>query len=202
MTKQIGWNPVSYCIKRSVDIVASLVLLVLLLPLFILISIIIAFDSGFPIIYAQDRLGKQFIPFRIYKFRTMHNEAEQDGPQLAREDDERVTSMGKFLRKWRIDELPQLYNVLIGNMSFVGPRPERKYFVDQLLNELDDYDLLFAVKPGITSSGMVHFGYASSIHEMKQRAPFDINYVQNLSLRQDIQVLFQTIQVLIEGSGK
>lgn len=132
----------------------------------------------------------------------MKLDAEQDGPQLSCDDDERIVGIGKILRKWRLDELPQFWNVLKGDMSLVGPRPEREFYIQKLEQEVDDYSILFVTKPGITSSGMVHFGYASNLDGMKQRAPYDIDYIKNLSLKQDLDILFKTVQVLFDGSGK
>lgn len=128
--------------------------------------------------------------------------AEQNGPQLSSDNDQRIIGIGKLLRKWRLDELPQFWNVLKGDMSLVGPRPEREFYIKQLEQQVDEYSILFVTKPGITSSGMVNYGYASNLEGMKKRAPFDIQYIKQLSLQQDFKILLQTVQVLFDGSGK
>ena len=168
-------------IKRIIDIIISFWLIVFFFPVYLIVSLLVIVSAGLPIFYSQERVGVNGKPFSIYKFRTMIRGAEEAGPQLSHQDDERIVGAGRFLRKWRLDELPQFFNVLKGDMSLIGPRPERQYYVDQLIKEVEDYDVIFKVKPGITSSGMVNFGYASNLDEMKQRAPFDIEYVKEFN---------------------
>ena len=196
------WLPFPYFVKRSLDIVISVFAILFLLPFSLLISIVLLFSSGFPIFYCQERVGQQKRKFSMIKFRTMNRNSELDGPQLAQLNDERTTSFGKFMRKWRIDEIPQFVNVLKGDMCIVGPRPERAYFVEKLEQSVPNYSQIFSVKPGITSAGMVHFGYASTVEQMQQRAKFDLDYVNNLSLRNDCNILIQTVLVILNGKGK
>lgn len=196
------WGLFPLFVKRSADIAFSLIAIVILLPLMLIISLLILITSSRPVFYRQERIGKNQKPFQLYKFRTMINESEENGPQLAQEDDDRITRVGHFLRKWRLDELPQFFNVLIGDMSIVGPRPERAFYAAQLISRNNEYLSLYKVKPGITSSGMVEYGYASSIEEMEERLPFDLAYMRNLSLLQDFKILLKTIFVLVNGNGK
>ena len=138
----------------------------------------------------------------IYKYRSMYVDAEQHGPQLSHAGDHRVTPWGKTMRRWRMDELPQLWNVLKGEMSLVGPRPERKYYIDQIVQLHPEYKYLLKVKPGITSWGMVNYGYASTIDQMIERMSYDLLYVENIGLALDIKILFYTIQFVFAGKEK
>ena len=138
----------------------------------------------------------------MYKFRSMIPNAEPNGPQLSSEYDERITGWGKVMRKWRLDELPQLWNIIKGEMSLVGPRPERKFYIDQIVAIHPEYKYLYKVKPGLSSWGMVKFGYASSIDEMIQRMPYDLLYVENVSLPLDFNIMLHTIQIILSGKGK
>lgn len=201
-SKQHHWSDGEYFIKRSFDILFSLLAILILLPFYLLIVLLIYFSSGQPVFYLQERVGKDFTSFKMIKFRTMHLNAEESGPRLAATNDARITPLGKRLRRWRIDEIPQFFNVLLGHMSIVGPRPERRVFVQQLRKSVNDYQLLFQVKPGITSSGMVNYGYASTIEEMKERAQYDIAYLKRLSLIRDVQILLATVMVILRGKGK
>ena len=189
-------------IKRIIDILASVVGLIVLSPLMLFIAIMVKKSSPGPIIYKQIRLGRYGKPFYLYKFRSMYVDAEKDGPQLAKEEDPRVTPWGRIMRKWRIDELPQLWNVLKGDMSLVGPRPERPYFVEKILKRAPHYILLFSVKPGITSMGVLRFGYASTLDELVKRLRYDLIYLENMSLWLDLKLLLYTIYIVLKGKGK
>ncbi len=189
-------------IKRILDVVVSFLLLILALPLFLFVIIGIKLTSKGPIFFKQERVGQHDQPFYIYKFRTMRKDAEKNGPQLSSEDDPRVTPFGRFLRKYRLDELPQFYNVLKGDMALVGPRPERQYYIDQIMEVAPHYKHLLRVKPGITSWGQVKFGYAENVDEMVERLKFDILYIENMSLAMDLKILFYTFLIIFQGRGK
>jgi exopolysaccharide biosynthesis polyprenyl glycosylphosphotransferase len=189
-------------VKRIIDILASLFILIFLSPLYLIIAIYVKLSSPGPVFYKQERIGKHSVPFYIYKFRTMYVDAEKHGPQLSSDHDPRITPLGLVLRKYRIDEFPQFFNVLIGNMSLVGPRPERQFFINQIILIAPHYRHLLKVKPGITSWGMIKFGYASSVAEMVERMKFDILYVENMTLAMDLKILFYTIVILFQGRGK
>lgn len=188
--------------KRILDVLISLFVLILFSWLYLLVAIIIKFSSKGPVFYSQERVGKNGKPFMIYKFRSMYVNAEQNGPQLTSEDDPRITPFGNFMRKTRLDELPQFFNVLIGDMSIVGPRPERQFFIDQIMERAPHYKHLMRVKPGITSWGQVKFGYASNVDEMIRRLEFDIIYIENMSLFVDLKILIYTVLIVLQGRGK
>ena len=189
-------------LKRIIDILSSTIALALLSPIFILISIAIKLSSNGPVFYCQQRIGYKKKLFHIIKFRSMHVNAENNTPLLSSKHDNRITSLGKVMRKYRIDELPQFYNVLIGEMSIIGPRPEREFFANKILLKAPHYKLIHKVKPGITSWGMVKFGYAENVEEMVSRLKYDIIYLENLSLLNDFKVFVLTIFIVLQGRGK
>jgi exopolysaccharide biosynthesis polyprenyl glycosylphosphotransferase len=189
-------------IKRILDVFISLVVLIGLSPLFLLVALGVKLSSPGTILFKQIRIGYKGKPFYILKFRSMYTNAEQDGPALSSTTDNRRTKFGVFIRKYRFDEIPQFYNVLIGEMSLVGPRPERKFFIDQIIKVAPHYKHLQRVKPGITSWGMVKYGYAENIDEMVERLQFDILYIENRSIAIDFRIIIYTFLIIIQGRGK
>jgi exopolysaccharide biosynthesis polyprenyl glycosylphosphotransferase len=188
-------------LKRSTDILVSVLGLLVLSPLFVFLALRIRLESAGPILYRQERLGKEMKPFTILKFRTMFAHSEPEGPLLSSLNDERITPFGRFLRKYRLDELPQLWNVLKGEMSLVGPRPERRFYVERIVDQAPQYYLVYRVKPGITSLGMVKYGYADSVEKMIERLEYDLIYLKNQSLLMDLKILIFTFKPIALGKG-
>ena len=196
-----NFSPAEQNIKLFLDKVCSVVALLLLSPLFAYIAWRVKKDSPGPVFFRQERIGYLGQPFWMYKFRTMYVNAEENGPSLSSEDDLRVTPFGRIMRKYRLDELPHFWNVLKGDMSLVGPRPERKYFIDEIVKTAPYYYLLHNVRPGITSLGMVKYGYAASVDKMVERMEYDILYYENMSLTLDLTILIYTVKTVITGKG-
>ncbi|WP_289006562.1 sugar transferase [uncultured Parabacteroides sp.] len=188
-------------IKYVMDKVLSALVLVLLSPMYLYIAWRVKKDSPGPVFFRQERIGYMGKPFYIYKFRTMYTDAEDKGPLLASEKDKRITPFGHVLRKYRLDEFPQFWNVLKGDMSIVGPRPERKFFIDQIVKKAPYYYLLHNVRPGITSLGMVKYGYANDVDKMIERLKYDVLYYENMSLVLDITILIYTVRTVFTGKG-
>jgi len=190
-------------LKRSIDILVSMVAIIFLLPIFIIIGIAIKVDSEGPIIFKQDRVGYKGKSFKILKFRSMRQDAEAQGtPKLSHDQDDRRTKIGIFLRQTRLDELPQFVNVLLGQMSLVGPRPERSFFIDQIVEIAPIYKRLHRIKPGITSWGQIKYGYATNVNEMVDRMKYDILYLENMSLGLDFKIMAYTALIMVQGRGK
>ncbi|MDR2512172.1 MAG: exopolysaccharide biosynthesis polyprenyl glycosylphosphotransferase, partial [Bacteroidales bacterium] len=189
-------------LKRSFDIFCAALMSICILPLVPIIVIFIKATSKGTVLYTQERVGQYGKSFKILKFRSMRSDAEANGPLLSSDNDDRVTKFGKIMRKYRIDELPQLINILKNDMSFVGPRPERQYFIDKLIKVSPEYKLIFKVKPGLTSLATVKNGYASNVDQMLARMKFDLMYINNMSLSNDVKILFFTIFTIFRGEGK
>ena len=189
-------------LKRLMDVVISLLAILLLLPIYIVVAIAVRTSSEGPIFFWQERIGKHGLPFRMLKFRTMFVDAEKNGPQLSSSFDQRITPVGRFLRKSRMDEIPQFWHVIIGEMSLVGPRPERAFYIEQIKARAPHVKKLLRVRPGITSWGQVKYGYAENVDQMLQRLKYDILYLENMTLAMDIKILFYTVVTVLRGRGK
>ena len=189
-------------LKRTFDIVTSILVLTLGLPFYVLIAVLVKLGSKGPIFYTQERIGLGGKPFYIIKFRSMKVDAEAAGPQLSKEEDPRITTMGKYLRKTRLDEFPQFWNVLVGDMSVVGNRPERQFFIDQIMQKAPHYKRLQKIKPGITSWVQVKYGYAENVDEMVERLQYDLLYLENISIMLDLKILIYTVIIMLQGRGK
>lgn len=189
-------------LKRPLDLLISFLAFILALPLIGLVAIVVKLTSKGPIWYTQERIGKGGKPFTMYKFRSMCQNAEENGPALATENDVRITITGRILRKWRLDELPQLWNVLKGDMSLVGPRPERQHYIDKIVEKAPNYKRLLSIKPGLTSMGIVNYGYASNVAEMIDRQRHDQYYFENRSLGMDLAILARSVGVVLGRKGK
>ena len=189
-------------IKRLIDIFVSIFCLILLSPVFLITALVVKLTSKGPVFYKHERIGRHGKPFMMHKFRSMYVDAEKNGPQLSCQDDPRITPVGRFMRKVRLDEIPQFYNVLRGYMSLVGPRPERKYYIDQIVKKAPEYKLLQKIKPGVTSWGQVKYGYAENVEEMIERLKYDLLYLENMSLAVDFKIMIYTILIILQGRGK
>jgi exopolysaccharide biosynthesis polyprenyl glycosylphosphotransferase len=189
-------------LKRIIDITISSLAFLLLIPLYITLAIWVKTSSKGPIFFLQERIGKKGVPFKIIKFRTMYVDAERNGPQLSSEDDPRITPAGKIMRKLRLDEFPQFINVIKGDMSLVGPRPERQFYIDQIVVREPQYLELTKIRPGITSWGQVKYGYAENVDQMLDRMKFDLLYMKNMSLALDFKIMFYTVLIIFKAKGK
>ena len=194
--------PWQQALKRFIDLTASLFALILLIPVYFILAIAVAFSSKGPVFFLQERIGINGRVFKIVKFRTMFVDAEKLGPQLSSTHDPRITNVGRFMRKTRLDELPQFYNVIIGDMSLVGPRPERQFYIDQIAQVEPQFLELTKVRPGITSWGQVKYGYAENVEQMIQRMKYDLLYLRNRSIALDIKIMLYTILIVLKAKGK
>ena len=189
--------------KRNFDIIFSILIIVFILSWLIpVVAIIIFLEFGGKTFFTQERVGKNGKTFHIYKFKSMKGKPPKNDPLLSKDETARITKFGKFIRKYRIDEFPQFFNVLKGEMSIVGPRPERQYFLDEIIIHLPKYKQMQQLKPGITSLGQIKYGYADNLDQMLNRARYDLIYLDHLSLRTDIKVILSTITVIIKGKGR
>jgi len=195
-----GMSTLERCIKRLFDIIGALLSIIVLSPLFLIVFIKLKRQGDGPAIFKQERIGYHGKPFYILKFRTMVVESEENGtPQLAQKCDDRLTPVGKFLREHHLDELPQIFNVLSGDMSFVGPRPERKYFIDKIMEQNSDYQYIYLMRPGTTSMATLYNGYTDTMEKMLIRLQMDLDYLQKRSLWLDLKIMFITAKFILFG---
>ena len=200
MTVTDGMCVAERAVKRMVDTLLSFAGLVCLSPAFLIVYIMLKRQADGPVIFRQERIGYKGEPFYILKFRTMRVDSEENGtPQLARKEDDRLTPVGKFLREHHLDELPQLFNVLKGDMSFVGPRPERNYFIDKIMQVNPDYEYIYQMRPGLTSMATLYNGYTDTMEKMLIRLQMDLEYLQNRSLWLDLKIVFTTVRFIVYG---
>lgn len=193
-------NAFERVVKRLFDLFCSFFGLVVLSPVFLVVYIRLRIQNDGSVIFSQERIGYKGKPFYIYKFRTMRMDSESSGkPQLAAKGDERLTKVGKFLREHHLDELPQLWNVFVGDMSFVGPRPERQYYIDQIMERNPDYKYLYLIRPGLTSLATIYNGYTDTIEKMLTRLQMDLEYLQKRSLFYDLKIIVTTVLYIIKG---
>jgi len=189
-------------VKRSADILCSLTGLIVLFPVFLVFAILLKIQRNGPVFFSQQRIGYKGKPFTIYKFRTLSTVVEDEGPRLiAQSDSVQSTRLERFLRDHHLDELPQLWNVLRGDMSLVGPRPERKYYIDQIMERTHDYVLIYQMRPGLTSEATIYNGYTDTMEKMLKRLDMDIRYLENRSLMTDLNIILQTAGSLLSSTG-
>lgn len=188
-------------IRTILDYLITILCLILLIPVILILTVVIKLSGKGPVIYSQKRIGRFGKSFPIFKFRSMHHCSEERGSQLSDKKDKRITAIGRFMRRHKLDEIPNFINILRGEMSLVGPRPEQQFFIDQIIIKAPEYLLLQNIKPGITSWGQVRYGYASNVDEMIERLDYDLNYLKNRSLWFDLKVIFHTIGIIFKGEG-
>lgn len=195
-----GMSRTERILKRTIDFILSLIGLVILSPVFLLVYILLKKQNDGPVVFRQERIGYRGKPFFILKFRTMRIDSEENGtPQLACKGDDRLTPVGKFLREHHLDELPQLLNVFMGEMSFVGPRPERQYFIDRIMEVNPDYEYIYLMRPGLTSMATIYNGYTDTMEKMLIRLQMDLDYLKNRSLWLDAKIVFTTVRFIVYG---
>ena len=195
-----GMNVFERVVKRVFDFICSLLALIILSPVFLVVAIMLLWQGDGSILFKQERIGYKGKAFNILKFRTMRADSESNGePRLATVNDERLTKIGKFLREHHLDELPQLINVLLGDMSFVGPRPERRYFIEKIRKENPNYDYIYLMRPGLTSMATLHNGYTDTMEKMLKRLEMDLEYLQKRSLWLDLKLIFTTFIYIVNG---